>query len=367
IDEIHRFSKSQQDALLPHVEAGTVILIGATTENPSFEVNAALLSRTRVLRLEPLSDDDLSALARRALRDRQRGLGELPLAVPEPVLARMVAEAGGDARRLLTGLEVAATLARGLAEAETRSADRPSAGADAAGDTPDPARGPWTVTEDIVREALQRRTLLYDKAGDEHFAQVSAFIKSMRGSDPDAAVYWMTRMLEAGEDPLFLMRRMVIFAAEDIGNADPRALTVATSATAAVRFVGLPEAGLIMTQAAVYLACAAKSNTALTTYAAARRAVREHGALPVPDKLRNAHTALDRGMGRSRGYRYPHDFAGHYVPETYLPEALVGTHLYQPSSSGDEAAIAERVADWRAQVERVHSGPGAPPGDLDED
>jgi putative ATPase len=324
LDEIHRFSKAQQDALLPHVEAGTVTLIGATTENPSFEVNAALLSRCRVVRLEPLSPEVLFDLARRALADRERGLGELAVEVPDEALALLVERADGDARRLLNALEVAVHLAQaGVGDGAAR------------------------VDAAHVEEALQQRMLSYDRAGAEHYGVVSALIKSMRGSDPDAAVYWMTRMLEAGEDPRFVIRRLVIFAAEDIGNADPQALVVATAALQAFELVGLPEGVLPLTQAAVYLACAPKSNTALTTYAAARKAVRENGALPVPRKLLNATTGLDKQMGHGKGYRYPHEFAGHYVPETYLPDALIGQRYYQPSDSGFEAELAARVAAWR--------------------
>jgi putative ATPase len=350
VDEIHRFSKAQQDALLPHVEAGTVTLVGATTENPSFQVNAALLSRCRVLRLEPLGEDALLLLARRALADADRGLGRQRTEVPDDVLAYLVAQCGGDARRLLNALEVAATIA-GAPDGEGGADTDADAGqGDAA----------IVITRGIIEESLQQKTLLYDKAGDEHYGVVSAFIKSMRGSDPDAAVYWMTRMLEAGEDPLFVLRRMVIFASEDVGNADPRALSVATSALASYQFIGLPEGVLPMTQAVVYLACAPKSNTALTTYAAARRAVREHGALPVPAKLRNAVTSLDRQMGHGRGYKYPHDFEGQYVPETYLPDALAGQRFYQPSNAGDEAALAVRLARWRTMtapgVEGVDDG-----------
>ena len=324
IDEIHRFSKSQQDALLPHVEAGTVTLIGATTENPSFQVNAALLSRCRVLRLEPLTDDELRAVAIRALADAGQGLGELPIEVAADVLDMLVSAAHGDARRLLNALEVAVSIC-----------------------DPDAESGRRQITADIVNEAVQHKTLLYDKAGEEHYGVISAFIKSMRGSDPDAAVYWMTRMLEAGEDPLFILRRMVIFASEDIGNADPRALEVATSALASFRFIGLPEGVLPMTQATIYLACAPKSNTALTTYAAARSAVREHGPLPVPLELRNAATALTKQMGYGSGYKYPHEFAGNYVAQDYLPERLRGVRFYQPSESGAERGIKQRLEALR--------------------
>ena len=329
VDEIHRFSRSQQDALLPHVEAGTVTLIGATTENPSFEVIAPLLSRCRVVRLESLPPEALRGLAERALGDADRGLGGRGLAVEPDAMEQLAAQAGGDARRMLNALEVAADLAR-----ETK-----------------------VVTAAMVEEALQQKTLLYDKAGDEHYGVVSAFIKSMRGSDPDAAAYWMTRMLEAGEEPRFILRRMVIFASEDIGNADPQALVVATAALQAFELVGLPEGVLPLTQAAVYLACAPKSNTSLTTYAAARRAVKERGALPVPAKLRNAVTALGRQMGHGAEYKYPHDFQGNYVAETYLPDELVGARFYRPSRSGAEAEIGRRL-------DAIH---GREPGSSDPD
>jgi putative ATPase len=323
IDEIHRFSKTQQDALLPHVEAGTVTLIGATTENPSFGVVAALLSRCRVVRLEALADDELARLARRSLEDSERGLGTLGLAIDDETLAQVVAAAAGDARRLYSVLEVAADLA-------TRA-------------------GVTSIGAAHVAEAAQGKTLLYDKAGDEHYGVVSVFIKSMRGSDPDAAVYWMTRMLEAGEDPRFVLRRMVIFAAEDIGNADPQALGVAVAALHAFELVGLPEGVLPLTQAVTYLALAPKSNRALTTYAAARKLVRERGALPVPARYRPGSTALDRARGHGEGYKYPHDFAGAYVVEDYLPDELVGEKIYEPGDSGFEAELAERLARNKAR------------------
>jgi len=329
LDEIHRFSKAQQDALLPHVEAGTLILVGATTENPSFGVNSALLSRCRVVRLESLDDAGLEVLARRALADADRGLGGLRVDAADDVLAQIVGLAGGDARRMLTTLEVAAQLAR--------------ADADRAGDER------CAITAEHVDEAAQQKTLLYDKSGDEHYGVVSAFIKSMRGSDPDAAVYWMTRMLEAGEDPRFVIRRMVIFAAEDVGVADPQALVVATSALAAFELVGLPEGVLPLTEAAIYLATAPKSNTALTSYAAARRLVRDRGPLPVPARLRNPAGALGKAMGHGDGYKYPHEFEGHYVPEDYLPEALIGETIYEPTDSGHEAEIRARLAAWAAR------------------
>jgi putative ATPase len=321
IDEIHRFSKTQQDALLPHVEAGTVTLLGATTENPSFGVVAALLSRCRIVRLEALADDELAQLVLRAVADTERGLGAAQLTITPDVVAQIVSAAAGDARRLYSVLEVAAQLA---------------------GDG-------HAITADHVAEAAQGKSLLYDKAGDEHYGVVSAFIKSMRGSDPDAAVYWMTRMLEAGEDPRFVLRRMVIFASEDVGNADPQALVVATAAVQAVELVGLPEGVLPLTQAVTYLALAPKSNRALTTYAAARKLVKDSGALPVPAKLRPASSAASRALGHGESYRYPHDFEGHYVPEDYLPDALIGTRIYEPTDSGFEAELARRRADLDAR------------------
>jgi putative ATPase len=336
IDEIHRFSKTQQDALLPHVESGTVTLIGATTENPSFGVVAALISRCRVVRLEPLSDPELAQLAIRAVADRERGLGALDVTLSTEVSAQLVAAAAGDARRLYTVLEVAADLAR-RAAGDAEAADSPHHGSAA------------PITAEHVAEAAQGKNLLYDKAGDEHYGVVSVFIKSMRGSDPDAAVYWMTRMIEAGEDPRFVLRRMVIFAAEDVGNADPQALAVAVAALQAVELVGLPEGVLPMTQAVTYLALAPKSNAALTAYAAARKLINERGALPVPARFRPGATALDRSMGHGQGYKYPHDFAGNYVPEDYLPDELVGARIYQPADAGFEAELTRRLAAIEAR------------------
>ncbi len=328
IDEIHRFNKAQQDGLLPHVEAGTITLIGATTENPSFEINAALLSRSRVLRLEALSEADLRALIDRAIGDRERGLGREQLDVPEEVRQLLVREAGGDARRALSALEAAAAVAEADAEG-TRHLDTAA-----------------------VEQALQQKMLLYDKSGEEHYGVISAFIKSMRGSDADAAVYWMVRMLESGEDPLFILRRMVIFAAEDVGCADPRALQVAMAAVEAFRFIGLPEGVLPMTEACLYLSTAPKTNTALTTYAAARKAVTERGALPVPLHLRNASSKTGKDLGYGAGYKYPHNFSGNYVYQRYVPDELCGATFYEPSASGYEAEIGERLAQWRAATRR---------------
>jgi putative ATPase len=324
IDEIHRFNKAQQDALLPHVERGTVTLIGATTENPSFEVNSALLSRCRVFALRPLEEEDLRVLLERALLDGERGLKGAFAARPE-FLEHVAKHSSGDARRALSALEVAAARAR----AERRD----------------------VLDERDAEEALQQKTLLYDKSGDAHYDTISAFIKSLRGSDPDAAAYYLVRMLESGEEPRFLLRRMVIFAAEDVGNADPRALGVAVDALRAFELVGLPEGVLPMTQAAVFLATCPKSNTTLTTWSNARKAVLERGPLPVPLKLRNAPTPMMKAMGYSGGYRYPHNFTGNYVPEEYLPDALRGERFYEPSGNGEEADIRERLERWRRELD----------------
>jgi putative ATPase len=316
VDEIHRFNKSQQDALLPHVEKGTITLLGATTENPSFEVNAALLSRMRVLTLRGLEEDELRDLLRRAISD-PRGL-DGKVQVDDDALAFIAMIAAGDARKALTALEVAAKY--GGAHVDRKGAE----------------------------EAVQQRTLLYDKGGEEHFNVVSAFIKSMRGSDPDGAVYWLARMIEAGEDPRFVVRRMVIFASEDVGNADPQALAVATSALQAVELMGFPEGVLPLTQAVTYLAMAPKSNTALTTWAKAKEAVDKHGPLPVPMHLRNAPTKLMKSLGYGGGYQYPHDFEGHFVVESYLPEGLRGARFFEPGQEGFEKRHRERIDEIRA-------------------
>jgi putative ATPase len=321
IDEIHRFNKAQQDALLPHVENGTITLIGATTENPSFEVNSALLSRTRVFALRSLEDEDIRLLMTRALEDKQRGFGGA-FQASEEFLAHVAQHASGDARRALNALEMAA------AKAKTERRD--------------------LLEVKDAEEALQQKTLLYDKSGDAHYDTISAFIKSLRGSDPDAAVYYLVRMLESGEEPRFLLRRMVIFASEDIGNADPRALSVAIDALRAFELVGLPEGVLPMTQAAIFLALAPKSNTVLTAYGNARKAVMERGPLSVPLKLRNAPTPMMKSMGYSGGYKYPHNFDGHYVAEQYLPDELQGQQFVELSESGEEPLLRERLEKLRA-------------------
>ncbi len=325
VDEIHRFNKAQQDAFLPHVEDGTIVLVGATTENPSFAVIAALLSRCKVLRLEPLSADDLVVLLQRALSDEARGLGSKHLTADDDALRAIAESASGDARRALSTLEIVSDWLESS------------------------AKGPKTITIQSVAAAETHRPLLYDKAGEEHYNVVSAFIKSMRGSDPDAAVYWMMRMLEAGDDPLFVSRRMLIFASEDVGNADPMALVLADAADATLRRVGLPEATYALGQACVYLASAPKSNASSVAWQRAKELVDQHGALPVPKKLRNAVTPLMREEGYGANYRYAHNFEGGVAPgETYLPDELQGSILYEPTDRGQEALIAQHLAAIRA-------------------
>ena len=338
VDEIHRFNKAQQDALLPHVENGTVTLIGATTENPSFAVNSALLSRARVFDLKPLDTEGLRQLLDRAVADAECGIGHVPHAFEDDALGAIAQNATGDARRALSALELASDFAQ-------------SAGVEA-------------VTVAIVQEALATQTLLYDKSGEEHYNVISAFIKSMRGSDPDAAVYWLMRMLEAGEDPLFVLRRMLIFASEDVGNADPKALEVAVSADAAFRRLGMPEGIFPIAQCCTYLASAPKSNASYKAWRLAQADIREHGALPVPLKLRNAPTDAMRAWGYGEGYRYPHDENGFSPGETYLPDKLVNRTYYHPTDRGFEARIRERLRELRATPKaQAADGSGGPRGD----
>ncbi|HTP65262.1 MAG TPA: replication-associated recombination protein A [Geobacteraceae bacterium] len=316
VDEIHRFNKAQQDAFLPYVEKGVFTIIGATTENPSFEVIAPLLSRCKVLVLNPLSDDEVGRIVRRALADREQGLGGAGLAIDDDALAFVAESAQGDARVALNTLETAARLNR-----------------------------TGRINLETAREAVQKKPLLYDKGGEEHYNVISAFIKSMRGSDPDAALYWLARMLEAGEDPLFILRRMVILASEDIGNADPRALQVAVAALQGFQLVGLPEGRIIMAQAVTYLATAPKSNASYLGIDAALAEVRHSGALPVPLHVRNAPTRLMKELGYHRGYRYDHDYAGGYAAQEYLPEEIMGRKFYDPAGHGYEKTIKERL-EW---------------------
>ena len=327
VDEIHRFNKAQQDAFLPWVERGDVILIGATTENPSFEVNSALLSRSQVFVLEPLENTEIKRLLQRALSSPE-GLAGKSLQVNEESLDMLADLAHGDARIALNTLEMAAATASG------------------------------TLTAADIKEAMQKNPLLYDKGAEEHYNVISAFIKSMRGSDADAAVYWLARMVEAGEDPLFIVRRMVIFAEEDIGNADPRALQIAVAAQQAVHFVGMPEGRIPLAQAVTYLATAPKSNAAYQAIGAAQAEIRKSGALPVPLHLRNAPTGLMKELGYGRDYQYAHDRPEAMVEHDHLPERLQGTTYYRPKDSGYEKHIRERLAGW---AERRRRPPGKEP------
>ena len=327
VDEIHHFNKSQQDTFLPHVEGGLLTLIGATTENPSFELIPPLLSRCRVCVMNPLTEETLTRVVDRAMAERGRGLWDGELGIAPGARTALVQRARGDARVALNGLEGAVTLARNDSGAER-------------------------IELAHVEQALQLGPLRYDKAGEEHYNLISAFIKSLRGSDPDAAVYWMVRMIEAGEDPLFIARRMVIFAAEDIGNADPQALQVAVAAKDAIHFVGLPEGRIPMSQAAVYLATAPKSNSSYLALLEATRDVREHGALATPLHLRNAPTGLMKSLGYGADYQYPHDAPGHVTEQEYLPPELKGRRYYEPSDQGHERAVRERMRAWDALKKR---------------
>jgi len=321
IDEIHRFNKAQQDAFLPYVERGDIILIGATTENPSFEVNSALLSRSRVFVLHPLDAEQIKTLLERALAD-PRGLNGRHQATAEEALTLLAEQAHGDARAGLNTLELAAALT-----------------------------GKGEITLQTVKDALQKQGLRYDKGAEEHYNVISAFIKSLRGSDPDAALYWLARMIEAGEDPLFIARRMVIFASEDVGNADPRGLQIALAAQQAVHFVGMPEGRIPLAQAVTYLACAPKSNASYRGIDKALAEVRRSGPLPVPLHLRNAPTKLMKDLDYGKDYRYPHDFPGGHVAQNYLPEQLLGHRYYQPSEQGFEKLLNERLRNLQKPSE----------------
>jgi putative ATPase len=323
VDEIHRFNKAQQDAFLHHVEDGTITLIGATTENPSFEVNAPLLSRCKVLLLNPLTEEDIEKILKRALDDEDNGIGKMGIKIDDDTLSFIKVSAHGDARVALNTLEVATMI------------------------TPPDANSIRHITLEAAQEALQRKALLYDKGGEEHYNVISAFIKSMRGSDPDAALYWLARMIEAGEDPLFIARRMVIFASEDIGNADPMALQVAVSVKDAFHFVGMPEGWIPLAQGVTYLASAPKSNASYMAYKSALRDVKEKGALPVPLHIRNAPTKLMKNLGYGKDYKYPHNYEGGHVEEAYLPDKLKGNTYYFPKDIGKEKELKERLEKLR--------------------
>src|SRR5277367_3422454 len=322
VDEIHRFNKAQQDAFLPHVEKGSIRLIGATTENPSFEINSALLSRCRVYVLKPLAEEQIVGLLRRALADEIRGLGSMKVTASDDALKRIASYTSGDARSAYNVLEVAAALAK-------------------SGD------GATEITDSIVHDALQKRILLYDKSGEEHYNLISALHKSVRNSDPDAALYWLARMLEAGEDPLYVARRVVRMAVEDIGLADPNALALCMAARDAVDFIGMPEGNLALAQAVVYLSVAPKSNALYTAYGDVQQDVEHTAADPVPLHLRNAPTGLMKGLGYGRGYQYAHDLESKVADMQCMPDNLRGRVYYQPTNEGVEKRIRERLGEIR--------------------
>jgi putative ATPase len=331
IDEIHRFNKAQQDAFLPHVEKGNIRLIGATTENPSFEINSALLSRTRVYVLKPLTEEQIVGLLQKALADEERGLGAMKLRASEQVLHKIASYSSGDARSAYNVLELSATLAQ------------PSSGMETGAE----------ITDEIVHDALQKRVLLYDKAGEEHYNLISALHKSVRNSDPDAALYWLGRMLEAGEDPLYIARRVVRMAVEDIGLADPNALSLCMAARDAVDFIGMPEGNLALAQAVVYLSVAPKSNALYTAYGAVLEDVEQTAAEPVPLHLRNAPTALMKGIGYGQGYQYAHGLENKVADMQCLPDNLRDREYYQPTNEGIERRIRERLDE----IKKIRSGP----------
>ena len=325
IDEIHRFNRIQQDALLPHVEAGVVTLIGATTENPSFSVIAPLLSRCRVFALNALAEENLRAILGRALEDRERGYGAAEIEVEGPVLELVARMSDGDARRALNLLEMV------VASAPMIEGER------------------YCITVDQVKEIAQRKQLVYDASGEQHYNLISAFHKSLRGSDVQAAVYWMSRMLAAGEDPLFILRRMIVFASEDIGNADPRAMQIAVATREAFQALGQPEGEIPLTQAVVYLATAPKSNASYVALKQSKAEVNKTGSLPVPMVIRNAPTGLMKDLGYGKGYQYDHDYADHFAPQRYLPDEIAHSVFYEPGDFGFEKDIAKRMEWWESR------------------
>jgi putative ATPase len=339
IDEIHRFNKAQQDAFLPHVEKGNIRLIGATTENPSFEIISALLSRSRVYVLKPLTADQIVLLLKRALADEERGLGTLKLKASDEALQKIAAYSSGDARSAYNVLEVASTLAR------------ERAGREVGGE----------ITDDVVQDALQKRVLLYDKSGEEHYNLISALHKSVRNSDPDAAIYWLGRMLEAGEDPLYIARRVVRMAVEDIGLAEPNALALCMAARDAVDFIGMPEGNLALAQAVVYLSLAPKSNALLSAYGGVQQDVERTAAEPVPLHLRNAPTGLMKGLGYGQGYQYAHELEGKVADMQCLPDNLRNRVYYEPTNEGVEKRLRERLEEIRRARSKAAKGPSSQP------
>jgi putative ATPase len=329
VDEVHRWNKAQQDALLPHVENGAVVLIGATTENPYFEVIGALVSRSRVFQLRPLEDKDVRLILERALQDPERGYGKLKVRIDEAALEHLIRVAGGDARNALNALELAVE------------------------STPPDEKEQIRITLEVAQESIQRRAVLYDKDGDAHYDTISAFIKSIRGSDPDAALYWLAKMLYAGEDPRFILRRLIILAGEDIGLGDPLGMVVASAAAQAFDYVGLPEGIYPIVEATLYLATAPKSNSAGAYFKAFQR-IEQEGNIQVPQHLQDA-TRDAQALGHGKGYQYPHESPDHFLPQQYLPKELLGTYFYQPSEQGYEAQVKERLARWR-EAQRLALG-----------
>jgi len=328
IDEIHRFNKAQQDAILPFVEDGTITLIGATTENPSFEVISPLLSRCQVFTLKPLTNDEIRIITFRAMKDSLRGLGALNVNMADDALEHLVTMSNKDARSALNILEMAALT------------------------TPADTKGKRYISLAVIEDAIQQRALAYDKGGEQHFDTISALHKSMRGSDPDASLYWLARMLEAGEDPLYIARRLVRFASEDIGMADPQALVVAMAAQQAVHFIGMPEGNLALAEAAVYLATAPKSNSLYTAYSQVQEEIKKGTSQSVPLHLRNPVTSLMKDIGYGKGYKYAHDYPGHFVKQQNLPDSLQGKRFYTPGDQGYEKEVSERLKGWRQKQDK---------------
>jgi len=326
IDEIHRFNKAQQDAVLPYVEDGTITLIGATTENPSFEVISPLLSRCQLLTLNPLAEDEMQAIISRAIMDELKGLGSLNVELDEDAMIHLIMMSNRDARVALNTLEIAA---------QTTLPD---------------ADGKRRISLSTIEDAIQHKAPRYDKAGEQHYDIISALHKSMRGSDPDASLYWLGRMLEAGEDPLYIARRLVRFASEDIGMADPQALVVAIAAQQAVHFIGMPEGNLALAEAVVYLATAPKSKSLYQAYSQVQEEIKQSPDEPVPLHLRNPVTSLMKKIGYGKGYKYPHDYPGHFVQQQHLPDSLKGKRYYTPSDQGYEEQVAQRLKEWWGEI-----------------
>lgn len=327
VDEVHRWNKAQQDALLPHVENGTITLIGATTENPYFEVISALVSRSRIFQLRPLNEDNLSDIIKSALADKERGYGRRKISITSDAIEHLIRISGGDARNLLNALELAVE------------------------STPENDEGSIIITLDIAQESIQRRAVLYDKDGDSHYDTISAFIKSVRGSDPDAALYWLAKMLYAGEDPRFILRRLIILAGEDIGLGDPMGLVIANSAAQAFDFIGLPEGIYPIVEATLYLATAPKSNSA-GAYFKAYKSIEEMSNIQVPQHLQDSNRDA-AALGHGVGYQYPHEVSEHFLPQQYLPQSLLGTYFYKPSELGYESEVKARLINWRTAQQQA--------------